>query len=94
MKPWQFYPIQVGTCYDCFIPYLSLLVTTVKRSAYDTLRSNRITGGGGKEFSGGSEMLKQLGEALGLKFPEGFEFPANGRFQGGFGGGFEFTWGE
>jgi hypothetical protein len=65
----------------------------VKRTQYDEIVSRRKTGGGGHEFSGGSEILKQLGEALGLVFPTGFVFPPSGRFQGGFGGGFEYTWG-
>ncbi|RSH80744.1 hypothetical protein EHS25_007080 [Saitozyma podzolica] len=73
---------------------LEVLSDTDRRAAYDTARSHRLSGGFGRDFSGGSELLQRLGEALGLKFPPGFVFPPNGRFQGGFGGGIEFTWGD
>ena len=67
--------------------------STAKRAQHDDTISRRKVGGAGREFSGGNELLRQFGEALGLVFPTGFQFPPSGRFQGGFGGGFEYTWG-
>lgn len=82
-----------GALESSFTP-AELMISTEKRAEYDSKPANRSTGGTGFDVEGGSDLLAQLGRALGLKFPEGFVWPASGRFQGGFGGGFEYTWGE
>lgn len=73
----------------------AVLSNPASRASYDDLLAKRKSGsyGGGKEFSGGTEVLRALVQTLGVAIPEGFTWPENGRFQGGFGGGFEYTWG-
>lgn len=85
---------------------LAFLLDPAKRADYDGQRARKLTRGGGFDLNGGSDLLRQIGTALGLKFPDGFVFPKSGRLvrprrcaasltlaqQFGGGCGLEYTW--
>ena len=58
---------------------LALLLDPAKRAEYDGQRARSVKRGGGFDLNGGSDLLRQIGIALGLKFPDGFVFPRTGR---------------
>ena len=58
---------------------LALLLDPAKRAEYNGQRARSVKRGGGFDLIGGSDLLRQIGIALGLKFPEGFVFPRTGR---------------